>query len=155
MLRIFSIAQKIIAQLDRFSSVVDLLARLWAANVFWKSGTVKIADMDATIRLFANQYQVPILSPAVAAYASTYSEIVFSILLAFGLATRFSAFMLLCVNAVAMLSYSSLQDIAVQWHIAWGLMLLMILFHGPGKIAVDGMIKKFITRFGSQNTDGS
>lgn len=135
--------QKIIAQLDRFSSVIDLLARIWVANVFWKSGTVKIADMDATIWLFANQYHVPILSPAIAAYTSTYIEIIFSVLLTLGLATRFSAFILFCTNMVAMLSYSSFQDIAVQWHIAWGLMLLMILFHGPGKIALDGLVKRF------------
>lgn len=140
---ILAFADRIILQLNRFSSVIDLLLRLWVANVFWKSGTVKFANMDATIWLFANEYHVPILSPAFAAYSSTFVEITFSVLLAIGLASRFSALMLLGLNVIAALSYSSLQDIAVQWHVAWGLGLLVILCHGPGKISLDALIKRF------------
>ena len=124
------------------SPLVDLAVRVCVGMVFWRSGIVKMANMDSTIWLFANEYHVPLFSPTFAAYLSTGTELIFSALLMAGLLGRFSAFVLFCVNLIAMLSYPTLHDTGVQWHITWGLMLLVTLVHGPGKISLDHFIWK-------------
>jgi len=75
----------IIKGLDFLSPAVDLAARLWLANVFWKSGLVKIASWESTLMLFNFEYQVPLLPPEVAAVLATAVELGGSVLLAFGL----------------------------------------------------------------------
>jgi putative oxidoreductase len=42
-------------------------ARLYVAWVFFKSGLVKIKDMENTILLFEYEYVVPVLDPTTAA----------------------------------------------------------------------------------------
>ena len=41
------------------------------------------------------------------------------LLLAFGLATRFGAFVLFFFNLIAVVSYAALPDIAVKDHLLW------------------------------------
>jgi putative oxidoreductase len=54
------------------------------ANAFFKAGLVKAQSIDSTILLFTHEYQVPFLSPEVAAYAGTFTELFFPVLLATG-----------------------------------------------------------------------
>lgn len=115
----------------------DLLLRLYVANVFWKSGLSKAASFDTTVLLFEYEYQVPLLSPTFAAALSTVSEIGFSALLALGLAGRFSAGALFVLNVVAVLSYPGLMEAGLEDHKVWGLMLLLLLLRGPGKVSLD------------------
>ena len=72
-----------------------LVARVGIAAVFFLSGRTKVDGIlhitDATYELFRAEYALPVVRPNVAAVAATYSEHLFSILLVFGLATRFSA----------------------------------------------------------------
>ena len=125
--------------------VADLVVRLWVANVFWKSGLTKIQSIDTTILLFTYEYEVPVLPPEVAAYLATFSELGFAALLAFGLAGRFSALALFILNAVAVISYPGLNDAGLIQHQLWGLLLLVSLTHGPGKLSLDHLIAR---RFG-------
>ncbi|MEM7208999.1 MAG: DoxX family protein [Pseudomonadota bacterium] len=122
--------------------LIDLVLRLYVANIFWKSGQTKIANMDQTVQLFEYVYQVPVLPPAFAAYLATYAELIFPILLVLGLATRFAALSLTILNIVAVISFPDLNDAGLQQHIVWGIMLLVTLLHGPGKLAVDHWIHK-------------
>lgn len=123
------------------SPLVDLTLRLWVANVFWKSGLTKIQSMDSTIMLFTHEYQVPILSPEMAAYLGTFTELVFPVLLVLGLGGRFAAFVLFVFNIVAVISYPTLEAAGVEQHQIWGLMLLVTLLHGPGKLSVDHFLR--------------
>ena len=128
--------------LDRLTPVGDLLIRLWVANVFWTSGFTKILSMDTTIQLFMYEYAVPLLPPVPAAYLATFSELTFSALLAAGLFARFSAFALSVLNIVAVISYPALEAHGLVQHQLWGLLLLVPLLHGPGKLSLDHLFAK-------------
>jgi putative oxidoreductase len=144
--RLAEIVRAGIKWLDYFRPVADLLVRLWVANVFWKSGLTKIQSMGTTIQLFKYEYEVPLLPPEIAAYLATFSEIVFAALLAIGLAGRFSAAALFAVNIVAVISYPALQAPGLEQHQVWGLLLLVSIAYGPGKLSLDHLIAR---RFGA------
>jgi putative oxidoreductase len=132
----------IVKGLDFLSPLVDLGVRLWVANVFWKAGLTKIASWDSTVWLFTNEYHVPLLPPEVAAAAGTFTELFFPVLLVFGLGGRFAAFVLFVFNIVAVISYPDLNEIGLKDHTYWGILLLITLAHGPGKISVDYFFRR-------------
>ena len=136
------LAQWSINGLDWLSPVVNLLFRLWVANVFWKAGMVKLASWDSTLYLFEYEYAVPFLPTELAAYIGTGVEITMPVLLALGLGTRFSALVLFVFNIIAVVSYPTLNEIGIKDHQYWGLLLLVPLFHGPGALSVDHFIRK-------------
>ena len=131
-----------IRALNALAPLGDLVIRLWVANVFWKSGLTKVQSLDTTVQLFRYEYSVPLLPPEVAAYLATFSELGFSVLLALGLAGRFSAAALFVLNIVAVISYPALEAAGLIQHQLWGLLLLVPLLHGPGKLSVDHFIRR-------------
>ena len=131
-----------INRLDWLSPAVDLLFRLWVANVFWKAGMVKLASWDSTLYLFEYEYAVPFLPTELAAYIGTGVEITMPVLLALGLGTRFSALVLFVFNIIAVVSYPTLNEIGIKDHQYWGLLLLVPIFHGPGAVSLDHFIRK-------------
>ena len=123
--------------------VLDLAIRLYIANVFFSAGLTKIRDWSSTLALFQDEYRVPLLSPQLAAFAGTFGELFFPVLLALGVATRLSALALLGVNIMAVVSYwHVLHELepALAQHFFWGVLLLVTLLHGPGKLALDNFI---------------
>ncbi len=126
-----------IRMLDFISPLLDLGIRLWVANVFWKSGLTKIASWETTVMLFTHEYQVPLFSPETAAALAIFTELVFPVLLALGLAGRGAALVLFVFNIIAVISYPELTEAGLKDHLYWGILLLVILFHGPGKLSVD------------------
>ncbi len=131
--------------LDLLAPVFGLAVRLWVAWVFFKSGLVKIQSWDTTIMLFDYEYNVPLLSPQLAAWTGTAAELFLPVLVALGIASRLSALALFAFNAVAVYAYASFLFGAegaagLQQHILWGLMLLITVFHGPGKLSVDHLL---------------
>ena len=138
--------QRSINGIDWLSPASDLLIRLWIANIFWKAGTVKIASWDSTLYLFEYEYQVPFIPPEIAAYPGTGVELSMPILLALGLATRFSALVLFVFNIIAVVSYPTLNEIGIKDHQYWGLLLLVPLFHGAGRLSLDYYVSKFFWR---------
>jgi putative oxidoreductase len=134
--------RRIYGALDLGSSGVGLLFRLWVAKVFFTAGLIKIGNWDSTLFLFQNEYEVPLLPPDVAAYLGTANELVLPVFLAAGLATRPVALMLFVFNIIAVVSYPALWETGFQDHIYWGLMLLVPLFYGPGRLSIDHLIVK-------------
>lgn len=129
--------------LERFAGpLLDLVLRLWVANVFFKSGMTKIASWSTTLSLFETEYHVPILPPELAAYLGTATELIFPVLLVLGLGTRFSAFVLFVFNIIAVMSYPDLGEVGLKDHQYWGLLLLVTLIHGPGKLSIDYFIRR-------------
>lgn len=135
-----SIRKPVVRFLEFLSPVADLALRLWVANVFWTSGVIKLQSFESTVLLFTYEYQVPFLSPEVAAYAGTFAELFFPVLLAFGLFTRFGAAALFIFNIIAVVSYPGLGAPGLEQHQVWGLMLLVTLLHGPGKLSLDHLL---------------
>lgn len=134
---IFQIISNLLPKLESFTFLPVLGIRLWIANVFWKSGLSKLSDWEGTVALFADEYQVPILPPEIAAYMGTAAELTAPILIALGLGARFGAAALLFMTAVIEFTYMSFPI-----HQVWALMLLLIIFNGAGKASIDYFIRK-------------
>jgi len=81
--------EAVLARLDRVPYTLHTLPlRLAVANVFWSSGMVKLQDWSATLALFADEYRVPLLPPAIAAVMAATVELCMPPLLLLGLGTR-------------------------------------------------------------------
>ena len=140
------------APLDRLAPLALLLLRLFVALAFWRAGVVKWDDPAGTAYLFENEYQVPLLAPAVAAALATWTELVLPWLLALGLGTRVVAAVLFVYNIVAVVSYPALWPNGF-WqgfvggdfndHKAWGLMLLALVALGAGRWSFDALARRW------------
>ncbi len=144
--RLIDLAHPITRLLDFLQPLALLAARLWVANDFFKAGLVKLQSFDTTVLLFSYEYQVPVLSPTMAAYMGTFTELFFPVLLVLGLAGRFGAGFLFVFNIVAVISYPALQPVGLKDHELWGVMLALLVFFGPGKLSVDHYLLKWATR---------
>jgi putative oxidoreductase len=144
--RVTGILRRAVQTLDYLTPLGDLVIRLWVAQAFWMSGLTKIQSFDTTIQLFENEYQVPLLPPVVAAYAGTFTELFFPVLLVLGFGGRLAALVLFVFNIIAVISYPELNDAGLFQHQAWGLGLLIVLLHGPGKLSFDHWIGKRVNR---------
>ncbi len=122
--------------------VLALVARLGAAAIFFQSGRTKVDGLlhikDSTYSLFETEYHVPLLSPDVAAHAATYSEHLFSILLAVGLFTRLSALAFLGMTAVIEIF---VYPDAWPTHLSWAGLLLFLIARGGGRFSLDRALK--------------
>ena len=137
-----STSRTLITSLDMISPLLDIFIRWYVAKVFWMSGLTKIQSWESTVSLFENEYRVPFLPPELAAYAGTFTELFFPVLLVLGLGTRFAALVLFVFNIVAVVSYPDLNEVGRMQHFYWGLLLAIPLLHGPGKLAVDHLIRR-------------
>ena len=132
-----------------FARLLDLLrpwlllgTRLWVSWQFLKSGWLKLTTWDTTLELFRSEYQVPLLSPGLAAVGATFGELFFPALLVLGLFTRFGALGLFAINAMAVVSYWHVLggegfEAALAQHVLWGYMLAVILLCGAGAVSLD------------------
>ncbi|HYA38061.1 MAG TPA: DoxX family protein [Candidatus Methylomirabilis sp.] len=132
----------VIRGFESLSPFIDLGVRLWVANVFWRSGLASVHDWKTTLDLFKYEYSVPLLSPQVAAVVGTGVELIFPVLLALGLAGRLSAGVLFLFNITAVISYPALNEVGLKDHTYWGILLLVSLLHGPGRISIDHLIRR-------------
>lgn len=143
---ISAIIRPFIKVFDALIPLGDLIARIWVAQIFFTSGLVKIQSWEATKMLFAHVYQVPLLSPYVAAVLGTAAEIILPIMLVLGLGGRFLIFIFFCYNAICAISYHFLWTpngmAGLDQHINWGLLLMLMMFHGSGKWSLDHLIHK-------------
>ena len=105
--------------------------------MFFLSGLTKVRDWDTTLLLFTEEYQVPLLSPEVAAVMGTGGELVLPLLLLVGLGGRVAALGLGVVNLVAVLSLPEIAPAALQQHITWGVLLAALLLYGMGRWSLD------------------
>jgi putative oxidoreductase len=115
-----------------------LIARLGIAAVFFMSGRTKVDGIlhitDGTYDLFRTEYALPFVPPEIAAVAATYSEHIFSILLVFGLATRFSALALFMMTlTIEIFVYPD----AWPTHLSWAAILLPLIVRGGGAWSLD------------------
>lgn len=139
-------------------SVLLLLLRFVAARPFFISGQTKIEgptiggeyfgyDMtiqiptslrDATVALFENDYELPLLPPEKAALLTAGLEFILPLLVFFGLATRISALGLLVMTLV--IQFFVYPDAWWTAHVYWATLLLILILRGPGKISLDFLL---------------
>ena len=137
------IIQRTIAAMDCIPYwFIALAARIFPAAVFWQSGQTKVAGLHlrpSAIALFGNEYRLPLIDPAIAAYASAFAEHFFPILLVIGLATRFSALALLFMTAVIEIF---VYPGAWPTHGVWATCFLVVIARGPGWLSLDHLIAR-------------
>jgi putative oxidoreductase len=138
-----ALGKNLISGLENYlAPILDLAIRIWVGMVFFQSGLTKIQSWNTTLFLFENEYAVPLLPPQMAAYLGTAAELALPVFLVLGLGGRVAAAALFVFNIVAVLSYPGLGEVGLRDHQYWGLLLLIPLLHGPGKISVDHFIRR-------------
>ncbi len=135
-----TLIRPVLRVLDWLAPWVDLLVRLWVANVFFKSGLLKLDSWWKTLVQFERDFHVPLLPPEAAAYLGTGIELTMPVLLALGLGARLAAFVLFVFNIVAVISFPEIGGTGLQLHQLWGILLLVVLTRGPGRISIDHYI---------------
>ncbi|MDM8566231.1 DoxX family protein [Candidatus Halobeggiatoa sp. HSG11] len=125
----------------------ELGVRLYVAWIFFKSGLVKIQSWDTTVMLFEYEYNVPFLSPHLAAVLGTAAEFILPALFLLGLGGRLSVIALFVFNLVAVISYPDISPAGIQQHMLWGFMLIMLFFYGFGKLSLDHMISSRLNNY--------
>ncbi|GGC85514.1 DoxX family protein [Undibacterium terreum] len=127
-------------------SLMSLAIRLFVGWQFFKAGMVKVGDWNGTLSLFREEYTVPLLPPDLAAVMGAGGELVFPVLLFLGLFSRPAALGLFFVNAMAVISYPQLWKFecpaAINDHMYWGFLLLILVAIGSGKLSVDNWLGK-------------
>jgi putative oxidoreductase len=124
------------------SSLVLGVQRIGIAAVFFMSGRTKVDGLltvnDTAFELFRSEYALPLIKPEIAAYAATYSEHLFPILLVLGLFTRFAALGLLGMTLVIQ---TFVYPDAWPTHLSWAGLLLPLIAFGGGKLSLDRFLK--------------
>jgi putative oxidoreductase len=120
-------------------SLLQLLFRIAVGAVFFRSGLVKIQSWDSTVALFAYEYNVPLLPPAIAATLAASIELSAPVLLLVGFGARFAA--------AAMLGMTAVIQIFVypqNWpdHILWFSLLSLIIVRGAGNFSLDALMAR-------------
>jgi putative oxidoreductase len=122
-------------------SFIALVARAATFSVFFRSGTQKLSDWNATLMLFQNEYRVPLLPPHFAAYMAASLELGCSVLILFGLATRLGVLALLGMIAVIQ---TFVYPSAWPDHIQWLAFMLILLARGPGVVSLDALVARLL-----------
>jgi putative oxidoreductase len=127
-------------------AILAIPLRLAVATVFWNSGMTKLANWDAALALFADEYKLPLLPPEIAAYIAATIELTMPVFLVVGLLTRPAAAVLLrMVTVIEIFVYPE----AWPTHMQWGAMLLVLLCRGAGKLSLDQVMWR---HFGKRST---
>lgn len=140
------ILRPILLLLNFLKDIGDLIARLWVSKVFLSSAISKVVSWGSTLVLFKYDYVVPLLSPNVAAYIGTAAEFILPIFLILGLGGRFWIFCFFLYNVVCVVSFHFLWTPAgvtgLTDHFNWGMLLMLLMFHGSGRISLDYWLHK-------------
>jgi putative oxidoreductase len=148
---------------ERLDGAGDWLAplglRLILAWEFWTAGTTKLRGENwfASIQ---QEFPFPfdVVPPALSWQIATWTELLGALALLLGIGTRFFAFALLVLTAVATASvhwpaeWMSLQDLWLGYSIRdqghgnfklpllFAIMLVPLVFNGPGKLSLDALL---------------
>jgi len=99
--------------------IADLVIRLWLAQAFFVSGFLKLMNWQTALELAATEYPVSWMNPVTAAYTGVAIELVGSVLLAFGLMTRYAAIPMFILSLVIQFNYLPF-DSQLFWAVLFG-----------------------------------
>ena len=132
-------ARAVIQHLERFPlSVIQLGLRVGLGSVFFNSGLLKLRSWEFAVRLFRDEYKVPVLPPELAAVLAATVELTCPVLLFLGLATRLATLPLLGMVAVIQ---TFVYPGAWPEHLMWASILVFLLTRGPGSVSVDHVLE--------------
>jgi putative oxidoreductase len=123
--------------------ILQLGMRIGVGMVFFNAGLLKYRSFEFAVKLFEDEYKVPVLAPAVAARLAMINELTTSTLLFLGLATRIATLPLLgMIFVIQIFVYPG----AWPDHVLWGSILIFLLTRGPGPFSVDHLIEPYFTK---------
>ena len=134
--------------LERFPlSILQLGMRIGVGMVFFNAGLLKYKSFEFAVKLFEDEYKVPVLAPAVAARIAMLNELTTSTLLFLGLATRVATLPLLgMISVIEVFVYPN----AWPDHVLWGSVLIFLLTRGPGRLSMDYLIERHLLKSRAQ-----
>jgi putative oxidoreductase len=124
-------------------SIIQLAMRIGVGSLFFKAGLLKYASWELTVKLFEDEYKVPILAPEAAARIAMFQELTIPILLFLGLGTRIATLPLLGMIAVIQ---TFVYPNAWTDHLTWGSILVFLLTRGPGVFSLDYLIERRVVK---------
>jgi putative oxidoreductase len=124
-------------------SILLLAGRIGVGATFFRAGLLKYNSFEFAVKLFQEEYRVPLLDPAVAARMAMVQELSIPILLFLGLATRIATIPLLGTIAVIQIF---VYPNAYNDHLVWGSILVLVLTRGPGVFSLDYLIERAVRR---------
>lgn len=124
-------------------SIIQLSGRIALAHVFWQSAQTKLASWPVTLQLFAFEYNLPLISPTVAAPLATAAELAGAALVFLGLFARLGALTLLGVTTVIQIFV-----FPGHWpeHLMWASLLLLLCARGAGVVSLDYLADRYLRR---------
>lgn len=124
-------------------SLLQLAMRIALGFVFFNSGLLKARSFEFAVKLFQDEYRLPLLPPDLAARLAMSVEIAVPLFLFVGLATRLATLPLLgMVAVIQVLVYPQ----AWVEHLLWTSVLLVLLTRGPGVFSLDHLVERHFAR---------
>lgn len=123
--------------------VLQLGMRIGVGMVFFNAGLLKYNSFEFAIKLFEDEYKVPLLDPAFAARMAMFNELAFPVLLFLGLAARLATLPLLGMIAVIQ---TFVYPQAWPDHVLWSSILVFLLTRGPGALSLDHVIERYFEK---------
>ena len=139
--RLFVLARSWLERLPL--SIVQLAMRIAVGAVFFNSGLLKIRSWEFAIKLFEDEYKVPLLDPVWAARIAAFNELIFPVFLFVGLATRIATLPLL---GMVLIIQTFVYPQAWTEHLLWASILFLLLTRGAGALSVDYLIERYLAR---------
>lgn len=123
------------------AAIVLLAARLWMAEIFFRSGLLKARSFSSAQFLFAEVHPVPLLSPLAVALLATTIELVASAMFALGLLVRLAALPMLAMTLIIQ-SVVGAQDLSVPQKEHYYLMFIcmFMITLGVGRYSLDHLL---------------
>jgi putative oxidoreductase len=128
-------------------SVVQLGLRVGVGMVFFKAGLLKYQSFDFAVKLFEEEYKVPLIDPALGARLAMTNELALPVLLFVGLGTRIATIPLLGMIAVIQ---TFVYPNAWADHLLWASALVFLLTRGPGALSADAVIARYFGATGNR-----
>ena len=133
-----------VSWLERFPlSVLQLGLRIGIGAVFFNSGLLKIRSWEFAVKLFQDEYKVPLLDPVLAAQLAAFVELTVPVFLFLGLATRLATLPLL---GMVLVIQTFVYPQAWTEHLLWASVLTFLLTRGPGALSIDHLIERHLAR---------
>ena len=124
-------------------SLIQLAMRISVGSVFFKAGLLKYHSFEFAVKLFEDEYKVPLLAPAVAARFAMFNELTWPVFLFLGLATRVATLpLLVMITVIQLFVYPD----AWSDNLLWATMLIFLLTRGPGGLSIDALVERYVAK---------
>lgn len=120
-------------------SIIQLAMRVSIGFVFFNAGLLKLRSFEFAVKLFAEEYRLPLIPPDLAARLAMGVELAMPILLFVGLGTRLATLPLLAMSAVIVLLVYPASWVE---SLLWASVLVTLLTRGAGIFSLDYLIER-------------